>query len=377
MPVNLNQYQGTVGKFNNHNYYHKSTLTLGRPCQNTFFLNCAFPFCNISLLFVLLITVFLTLKSNSYRSTKHFYTLSFLATIITIWSPPWLYSLLILLSADVELNPGPKRAFTRNISICHWNLNSISAHNYIKLFLLKAYIAIHKFDIICLSETYLDSSTTSDDDNLAISGYNLIRSDHPSNNKRGGVCIYYKNFLPLRVLGIQYLQECINFELNIGGKICNFISLYRSPSQTQDEFEKIIDNLVSNLESLCQNNPFIIVLTGDLNAKSKNWYSHDKTSHTGNEIKNVTIQFGLQQIIREPTHISNTSSSCIDLIFTSQPNFITDSGVHSSLHSNCHHQIVFAKFNLHIVYPPPYLCEIWHYREANTRIIRRAIKEFN
>ena len=87
------------------------------------------------------------------------------------------------------------------------------------MFLLKAYIAIHKFDIIYLSETYLDSSTTSDDDNLEISGYNLIRSNHPSNNKRGGVCIYYKNFLPLRILSIQYLLEGINFELNIGGKI--------------------------------------------------------------------------------------------------------------------------------------------------------------
>ena len=114
--------------------------------------------------------------------------------------------------------------------MCHWNLNSISAHNYIKSFLLKVYIAIHKFDIICLSETYLDSSTTFDDDNLAISRYNVIRINHRSNNKRGGVCIYYKIFLPLRVLNIQYLQECINFELNIGGKISNFISLYRSPS---------------------------------------------------------------------------------------------------------------------------------------------------
>ena len=159
--------------------------------------------------------------------------------------------------------------------------------------------------------------------------------------------------------------------------MCNFISLYRPPSQTQDKFEKFIDNLELTLETLFQNNPFLIVLIGDLNAKSKNWYFLDKTSHEGIEIENVTVQFGLQQIIKEPTHISNTSSSCIDLIFTSQPNLITDSGVHSSLHSNCHHQIVFAKFNLHIVYPPPYLREIWHYREANTGLIRRAIKEFN
>ena len=66
-----------------------------------------------------------------------------------MWSLPWLYNLLILLSADVELNPGPKRAPTSNISICRWNLNSTSAHNYTKLFFLKAYIAIHKFVIIC------------------------------------------------------------------------------------------------------------------------------------------------------------------------------------------------------------------------------------
>ena len=36
--------------------------------------------------------------------------------------------------------------------------------------------------------------------------YNLVRSDHPSNKKRGGVFLYYKNILSLRVLDIQYLQ---------------------------------------------------------------------------------------------------------------------------------------------------------------------------
>ena len=68
----------------------------------------------------------------------------------------------------------------------------------VKFFLLKAYIAIHKFDIICTSETYLDSSTPSDDSNLEISGYTLVRSDHSSNNKRGGGVFITKAF---------YLQE--------------------------------------------------------------------------------------------------------------------------------------------------------------------------
>ena len=42
------------------------------------------------------------------------------------------------------------------------------------------------------------------------------------------------------------------------------------------------------------------------------------------------------------------------IIFKSQPNLVVESGVHPSLHPNCHHQIVFAKFNLMISYPPPY-----------------------
>ena len=68
-------------------------------------------------------------------------------------------------------------------------MNSISAHNYIKVSLLRACISTHKFDVICISETYLHSDTTDDDDNLKIAGSNLIRADHPSNTKRGGVCI--------------------------------------------------------------------------------------------------------------------------------------------------------------------------------------------
>ena len=99
-----------------------------------------------------------------------------------------------------------------------------------------------------------------------------------------------KTFLPLRVLSVQYLQEYINFELKIGGKICNFISLYRSPSQTQNKFTTFVENLGLNLESLCQKNVFLIVLIADLNANSKNWYCHDKSNREGNAIENVTAK---------------------------------------------------------------------------------------
>ena len=137
-----------------------------------------------------------------------------------------------LLRGDVEMNPEPKLISKESFSICQWNLNSIAAHNYTKILLLKASIAVYKFDIICLSEAYLDSETLPDDDNLDISGYNLVHSDHPTNSKRDEVCIYYKEVLPLRVINVNYLNEFIRFERKIGEKLCNSISLYRSTSHT-------------------------------------------------------------------------------------------------------------------------------------------------
>ena len=127
------------------------------------------------------------------------------------------------MSRDIEMNPGPKPSSCNKSSIYHWNLNSISAHNFIKLSLLRAYISAHNFDILYLSETYLDSTISSNVSNLLIPGYELYRADHSSNVKRGGICIYYKNLLPLKVTNIQHLQECINFEMKIGEKLCNCV----------------------------------------------------------------------------------------------------------------------------------------------------------
>ena len=53
--------------------------------------------------------------------------------------------------------------------------------------------------------------------------------------------------------------------------------------------------------------------------------------------------------------ILSQTSSCTDLIFTDQPNLIVDSGVHPSLHSNCHHKIAYCKLNLNIEYPPAWV----------------------
>ena len=267
-----------------------------------------------------------------------------------------------MLSGDIETNPGPTPISGQCLSmLCHWNLKSITAHNFAKLSLLTAYNLVHSFDIICLAETYLNSETSPNASRLEFPDYNLFRSDHPSNNKKGGVCVYYKSTLPLRILNISDLNQCINFEVSVVNKICRFIHLYRSPSQKQDEFQKFKSNLEINLD-----NPFFTVMIGDFNAKSSNWYLNDVTSFEGSQIEFLVSQFVMSQVINELTHILDNSKSCINLMFPPQPNMIMDCGVHPSLHSNCHHQIIYAKFDLKIFCPFPYERTVWHFSRANS-----------
>lgn len=55
-----------------------------------------------------------------------------------------------------------------------------------------------------------------------------------------------------------------------------------------------------------------------------------------------------------------------------------ESGIHLSLQTNCHQQIVYAKkYKLKIHFHPSYLQEVWDYKDTNTEVIMRGIEEFN
>ena len=124
--------------------------------------------------------------------------------------------LILLTCGDIESNPGRRiRDSCYNFSVCHWNLNSMTVHNFEKINLLEAY----KFDVIYLSESYLDSSIASDNDDLNINGYNLYRINRPNNIKRGGVCAYIRESLPVRCLSSIYLQECLVLKISVNNKM--------------------------------------------------------------------------------------------------------------------------------------------------------------
>ena len=148
---------------------------------------------------------------------------------------------------DIEENSGPKYS---TLTFCHWNLNGLTAHDSTKILLLQVYITQQNYDIICQTETFLNSSILIDDSRTKIDVYNLIRSDHPSDLKKGGVCIYCKEHIPLTLRDdINNLDNCLVTENRSQNEKCFLTCICRSPSQNQDEFK----NFCTNFDILLNN----------------------------------------------------------------------------------------------------------------------------
>ena len=64
------------------------------------------------------------------------------------------------------------------------------------------------------------------------------------------------------------------------------------------------------MDSVVVNIPFLTVFLSGFNN------NNNISTYESSKIDGVTSQFGLQQIIKEPTHFVDNSSSCTDLIFT-------------------------------------------------------------
>ena len=110
-------------------------------------------------------------------------------------------------------------------------MNSLTAHKILKQSSIEAYNNIHDYDFTCISETYLDSSVSLDDNDIAVEGYNIVCADHHSSHKKGGVCINNNESVSVQFININFLNECLLCELTFDNKKGYVTVLYRSPSQ--------------------------------------------------------------------------------------------------------------------------------------------------
>ena len=123
---------------------------------------------------------------------------------------------------------------------------------------------------------------------------------------------------------MNYLLERLVCEINYDNKKIFIVTLYRSPSQTTDEFDEFLRGFEDVIDNINQWNPYFTVITGDFNVRCNRWWVKDSNNTEGVNIDSLTSSYGLKQLIAKPTHILPTSSSCIDLLFTNQSNMVVN-----------------------------------------------------
>ena len=94
-----------------------------------------------------------------------------------------------------------------------------------------------------------------DEKDISIKGYSLVRVDHPSNTKWGGVCIYYKESLGVHIIDIPNLTESILCQITINNKMGFVLVVYCSPSQSSDAFESFLSSFDQVITDMSLSNP--------------------------------------------------------------------------------------------------------------------------
>ena len=151
--------------------------------------------------------------------------------------------------------------------------------------------------------------------------------------------------------------------------------IYCYPSH--DEFENICVNFDLLLNNTNYEFPICSIFTGDFNARCSSWWKNDVTNTSGEQIDSLTSLAGYALITDKPTHVVNNSRSCIDLIFCTNKNIISNHGVDVTIFEKYHHNIIYGRINIRILLPPVYICEVWHYSKTKIENINKATSNFN
>ena len=124
-----------------------------------------------------------------------------------------------------------------------------------------------------LSETMLDKSVKNEDIFIHAFNREIFCSDHPSNTKTGGVCVYFREGLPIkRRNGLEILQEAVVTEINLLRKKILFVAICRSPSQNNQHFKPFMDKLQIMWGNVQRDRPYSIIVTGDFKCRSSQWW---------------------------------------------------------------------------------------------------------
>lgn len=207
-----------------------------------------------------------------------------------------------------------------NLNIMHLNVKSLCANfDHFKNFVFS-----DSWSVVAVGETWLKPNIDSALVNL--DGYRFIRRDRVK--RGGGVGLYLSEKLKYKVIKLSDKIEQLWVSVSLPKTKIIIGVVYRPPDFSSTEFLDELDGSISYVSSLCDN----IICLGDVNIdllKSNLMF------------ENFLNDLQLNQLIDEPTRITSSTATLIDILLTNNKSIIKSSGVLDYHYSD--HDAIFCR----------------------------------
>ena len=290
----------------------------------------------------------------------------FLSYIVFVRFCIYLMLLILILSGDVELNPGPATHYRKNnCRVLYSNIRGLRT-NFLDL-----QSHARNYDILFLSETLVTSNK--DRSEFLIPGFDspqfIYRRDIPHAQ---GMAVYSRCGQPVYR---QKRLECSCHEVlcfKVFSKFYNvyLFALYRNPNHDDSIYDCLLERIAM---AQSQDPKASFVICGDCNAKHREWLDSNITDLHGRSALEFCTSSACDQLITEPTH---KNGNRLDLVFTDVP-AIVNAKVCEFIGSSDHCAIeMIVAVNQYI---PNATIEktIWLKSRANWDAIDEACRVFN
>ncbi|MCG7883380.1 MAG: hypothetical protein JAY96_17510 [Candidatus Thiodiazotropha endolucinida] len=269
-------------------------------------------------------------------------------------------SMLILLSGDVETNPGPILGNSEDancLSILHLNIRSIRHKlDYIKDNFLD-------LDVLCFTETHLTHDIT--DDFIKLEGFSRpFRKDNSAYS--GGLLIYVSDkLISTRKPELEtQVDNTIWIEIKYKESLLLLSNIYRPPN-TPVVFWQDLNITLEQALAITDN----IVIVGDIN--------EDQLNVNNRHLKDIQLLNNIKNIITDPTRVTATTSTLIDPVLLSQQIQPLDSGVLVVPDTISDHRATYVFISFIHESSTTYKRKVWLYKRANFENLNEMITHEN
>src|SRR6201996_8073180 len=243
---------------------------------------------------------------------------------------------LLLLSGDIQLNPGPFTSKCISFSTLNIRSASVVTSELDKPAVLYDFILDNSLDIVLLTEMWLSNDVPSCVLNsLTPPNFSLLNKPRLT-GRGGGLAVLHRSYFKISEIPSPTTSsfESLCFKLSLSSRTFNFLSVYRPPSGSVPSF---LDEFSDLLAILCSQ-PAELIISGDFN-----FHVDDSSSSLTRSFLNLLDSFGLKQHVNFPTHDSGHS---LDLVITRSSSSSMLSNIYSHFPALSDHDAVIATISV-------------------------------